>query len=94
MGGGAVSEWRVGTKVGRTLYRDDVLVGLMDTPELAAEVVAALSGQPCGHTHCGLLADAAGRMPLICTRPAGHPGAHADAWGAQWIATNLPGVKR
>lgn len=42
MGGAAVSEWRVGTKVGRTLYRDDVLVGLMDSPELAAEVVAAL----------------------------------------------------
>jgi len=29
--------------VGRMVYRDDVLVGLMDTPELAAEVVAALA---------------------------------------------------
>lgn len=36
--------WRAGRKVGRTLYRDDVLVGVMDTPELAAQVVEALNG--------------------------------------------------
>ena len=35
--------WRVGRKVGRTLYRDEQLVGLMDTPELAAEVVEAMN---------------------------------------------------
>ncbi len=35
--------WRVGRTVGRTVYLDDVLVGLMDTPELAAQVVAALN---------------------------------------------------
>lgn len=43
---------RVGRKVGRTLYiqsgdepsDDDELVGLMDTPELAAIVVAAVNG--------------------------------------------------
>lgn len=34
--------WRIGRKVGRTLYRNDELVGVMDTPELAAQVVAAL----------------------------------------------------
>jgi hypothetical protein len=34
--------WRTGRKVGRTLYLDGVLVGLMDTRELAAQVVAAL----------------------------------------------------
>lgn len=41
--------WRVGRKVRRTIYRqvgpepsdDDVLIGVMDTAELAAEVVAA-----------------------------------------------------
>jgi hypothetical protein len=50
--------WRVGTKVGRTIYAmldgstggkdcddaeklNDVLIGLMDTPELAVEVVVA-----------------------------------------------------
>jgi hypothetical protein len=35
--------WRVGTKLGRTLYRDEVLVGLVDTPEIAAEIVAAMN---------------------------------------------------
>lgn len=37
-------EWRVGRKVGRTLYRHGQLVGLMDTRELAAAVVEALNG--------------------------------------------------
>lgn len=39
--------WRTGRKVGRTIYAqlgpepsdDDVLIGMMDTPELAAEAV-------------------------------------------------------
>lgn len=35
--------WRVGTKLGRTLYRDEVLVGMVDTPELAAEIVARMN---------------------------------------------------
>jgi len=35
--------WRTGRKLGRTLYRDEVCVGMVDTPELAAEVVAALN---------------------------------------------------
>lgn len=45
-----MAEWRTGRKVGRTIYRDEVLVGVMDTPELAAEVVAALGavGRPLG----------------------------------------------
>jgi hypothetical protein len=34
--------WRVGRSVGRTIYLNDELVGLMDTRELAARVVAAL----------------------------------------------------
>lgn len=38
-----MSTWRVGTKLGRTLYKDNELVGLMDTPELARAVVAALN---------------------------------------------------
>jgi hypothetical protein len=41
--------WRVGRKVGRTIYQqvgpepsdDDVLIGFMDTPELAWQAVAA-----------------------------------------------------
>jgi hypothetical protein len=33
----------VGRSQLRTLYRDDVLVGLVDTPEIAAEIVAAMN---------------------------------------------------
>jgi hypothetical protein len=36
--------WRVGRKLGRTLYRDEVLVGIVDTPEIAAEIVATMNG--------------------------------------------------
>ena len=35
--------WRVGTKVGRTIYRNEELVGVMDTRELATEIVAAFN---------------------------------------------------
>ncbi len=35
--------WRVGTKLGRTLYKDDRCVGMVDTPELAAEIVSAMT---------------------------------------------------
>ena len=44
--GGTVSTWRVGRKLGRTLYRDEVCVGMVDTPELAAEIVAAMNAWP------------------------------------------------
>jgi hypothetical protein len=44
--------WRVGRKVGRTIYEqlgpepsdDDELIGVMDTVELAAIVVQAVNG--------------------------------------------------
>lgn len=39
----AIDAWRVGRHVGRTIYRNDQLVGLMDTPELADQVVKALN---------------------------------------------------
>lgn len=35
--------WRTGRKLGRTLYLDDEVVGMIDTPELAAEIVAAMN---------------------------------------------------
>lgn len=38
---GMSDEWRVGRKVGRTIYRGDTLIGVMDTPELAREAVEA-----------------------------------------------------
>jgi predicted DNA-binding transcriptional regulator AlpA len=37
--------WRVGRKLGRTLYRNDVCVGLVDTPGLALEIVEALNAR-------------------------------------------------
>jgi hypothetical protein len=40
-----MAEWRVGGKLKRTLYRDDQLVGLVDTGEIAAEIVEALNAQ-------------------------------------------------
>jgi hypothetical protein len=40
-----VTTWRVGRKLGRTLYRDEVCVGIVDTPEIAAEIVAACNGK-------------------------------------------------
>lgn len=39
-----VGRWRTGNKLGRTLYRDEVCVGIVDTPEIAAELVAAANG--------------------------------------------------
>lgn len=35
--------WRVGRSLGRTLYADDQLVGLMDSPELARQIVAVMN---------------------------------------------------
>jgi hypothetical protein len=35
--------WRVGRKLGRTLYRDEVLVGMVDTPEIATAIVDAMN---------------------------------------------------
>lgn len=53
--------WRVGRKLGRTLYRDEVCVGMVDTPEIAAAIIEAMNGRalspgaaprwPC--PHCG-----------------------------------------
>lgn len=47
-----VERWRTGRRVGRTIYRqhgpvpgdNDLLIGVMDTPELAALVVRAVNG--------------------------------------------------
>jgi hypothetical protein len=35
--------WRTGKRLGRTLYDGDRLVGMMDSPELAARVVEAVN---------------------------------------------------
>jgi hypothetical protein len=54
----AVRPWRVGRSVGRTVYaqigdepsKQDVLIGLMDTPELARLVCAAVNAYDCEET--------------------------------------------
>ena len=35
--------WRVGRKLGRTLYRDDECIGMVDTRALAAQIVDAMN---------------------------------------------------
>jgi hypothetical protein len=41
-----MATWRVGRKLGRTIYKDDVCVGMVDTPALAEEIVATMNGKP------------------------------------------------
>ena len=38
--------WRVGRTLGRTLYCDDVLVGLVDTPEIATAIAQRMNLEP------------------------------------------------
>lgn len=40
-----MSRWRVGRKLGRTLYRDEEFVGTMDTKEIAAEIIQAMNAR-------------------------------------------------
>lgn len=35
--------WRTGSKLGRTIYRDGVLVGMVDVPDVGAEIVATMN---------------------------------------------------
>lgn len=37
--------WRVGEKLGRTLYRNGQCVGMVDTRELAEEIVRCMNGE-------------------------------------------------
>jgi hypothetical protein len=41
----AEGRWRVGTKLGRTLYFDDKCVGIVDNTYLACELVAAVNAR-------------------------------------------------
>jgi hypothetical protein len=40
-----MATWRVGRKLGRTIYKDDVCIGMVDTPELAEEIVWTMASQ-------------------------------------------------
>lgn len=57
--------WRVGSKVGRTLYLNDKLVGMMDTPELATLAVEALNS-PLSERERELLAALRKSVKPIC----------------------------
>lgn len=58
--------WRTGTSVGRTVYiqrgdgpsQGDHLIGLMDTPALAALIVAAVNAYVANHDDVGTWPDA------------------------------------
>ncbi len=74
-------QWRVGMKVGRTIYEQqgdepsesDPLIGVMDTPELAAEAVAALNAARGQGT-------ASERTSSTSSRSAGYRKADVDRW--------------
>ncbi len=69
-----VPRWRVGRSVGLTVYLDDVLVGLMDTPGLAAQVVEALNANPGPCPACG------GHDPLDGRQPVCRCGSDSAQW--------------
>jgi uncharacterized protein (DUF433 family) len=39
----ATGRWRVGSKLGRTLYLDDVCVGMVDSPKIAERIVERMN---------------------------------------------------
>jgi hypothetical protein len=44
--------WRVGNQVGRTIYdANDILIGVMDTRDLAVSVVSSVNARPRIETH-------------------------------------------
>lgn len=72
--------WRVGSKQGRSVYVDDginadpqLLIGTMDTDELAAHVVDAHNLLVKRYGQCG-----ARHGQFVCDVYAGHAGAHAQ----------------
>lgn len=85
--------WRVGTKLGRTLYNEHGdLVGMMDTPALAARVVEAVNAfdaavatrplpvYPCCHRN-GV---------RVCTLVKDHGGEWHDDGQACWPTAERP----
>jgi len=66
-----VGRWRTGRKVGRTIYSQvgdepsdgDILIGVMDTPDLAQCAVTAVNNPP-RQSQCG-----DGPLPLLTGQP-------------------------
>lgn len=71
--------WRTGRKVGRTIYRDDELVGVMDDAHDAARVVELLNRDDDVTALADAVAGACGRGP--CSGQSGHPGDCSTASG-------------
>jgi hypothetical protein len=80
--------WRVGRSVGRTVYRmvgpnaskDDVLIGMMDTPELAKQVVEAVNAMRTRLKHGGGNGE---DCPICCWRKDLYPFICAGEEGSQ-----------
>lgn len=80
-----MGEWRVGRKLGRTLYRDEQFVGLVDTAEIASEIVEAMNGRlralaPAG---CGC------PVTLSSTRTTTHTRECSDRQAAERLAATI-----
>ncbi len=86
----AQGRYRVGRSLGRTLYRHDQLIGLLDTAEMAQQCADALNAQQasertvngrCGHRRPVLLP---GIPVAICALVAGHEGWHQGDDTSEW----------
>lgn len=77
-----MAEWRVGRSLGRTLYRDGQLVGLVDTAEIAAEIVEALNAV---RDVCGCCPKPAPRTDWGAQRESGRERSLAEAITAEQI---------
>lgn len=100
-----MAEWRVGRKLGRTLYRDEQLVGMVDSPEIAAEIVACMRAvnRLLGDDEVAMNASSEPlRCPAetgslvadghvhTCSWPTGGRHVHHCACGADWMETQQP----
>lgn len=89
--------WRVGSRVPRNLYENDRDVGRMDTPELAARVVAAMNrevavpegeAEKCEPCSCE---EAEGLKARVARALAVFDGAHSQCPSMQEMARELRG---
>jgi hypothetical protein len=70
--------WRIGRKLLRTLYRDDVVVGMVDTPEIATAIVEAMNAAEAKvwRCECGISLKLGDECPVCrCYRPDPEPAA-------------------
>lgn len=76
--------YRVGGKVGRTIYRGDELIGLMDTRELGALVVEALNARERVLAVARPVTDLPVRGPIDPTPDCGRVGMHNCQATGRW----------